>query len=155
MTGWKIHPKNEAVLSGKREKCPLKINGLVGWKMYFLSSIVPLFMGHSFVFSGGVFPISYPMTDPWGWYIYIHLTFTKKRQANVGKYTKKPMGIRHGYWKWWGDFPVCHVNELRGFSHNLPIISCFQATPGHATGVDAPLSTTTWAEREKGGGKKA
>ena len=30
----------------------------------------------------------------------------------------------------------------------------FQATPGHATGVDAPLSTTTWAEREKGGRQK-
>lgn len=25
-----------------------------------------------------------------------------------------------------------------------------QATPGHATGVDAPLSTTTWAETGKG-----
>ena len=55
-------------------------------------------MGHSFVFSGGVFPISYPMTDPWDWYFYLHLV--DFLMPNVGKYTIQShgcvMGIKNG-----------------------------------------------------------
>ena len=131
----------------------------VHWKsMGWLEDVFPIFnspiiYGTFVRFFGGC--ISYFLShDGSMGLVFLH-TFTKKKSSKCRWIYHRPMDASWVLKIPGGIFPVCHVSELRGFSkkpaHHL---LWNQATPGHATGVDAPLSTTTWAATGKGRGAK-
>ena len=49
------------------------------------------------------------MTDPWDWFIYLHLPYIRTFKPHVGKYTSPmdPVGIC--------KYPVCHYVRTQGY----------------------------------------